>query len=72
MNNLWGKTLREISGRDFESEEEWMLWLGECSLYGMRACQGARVADWVIQQWWTLSLDDEHDDDCTMILPGMH
>ena len=51
MNDRWGKTLKEISGQEFGSESEWMSWVGTgCLLYGMKACQGARMVDWVLQR----------------------
>lgn len=45
----WGRTMGELSGAAsavWESEDKWMDWLGnECELYGMRACQAARMMD---------------------------
>lgn len=49
----WGRSLGEISGvasAIWQHEERWMDWLGtECELYGMRACQAARMMDVVIR-----------------------
>jgi hypothetical protein len=48
-DNRWGRTMGEITGAAsavWESEARWMDWLGtECDLYGMRACQAARIMD---------------------------
>lgn len=48
----FGRTLGEISGAPttvWDTEEHWMNWLGtECDLYGMRACQAARMLDWIM------------------------
>ena len=52
MRNRWGRSLQEISGaseRTCSNEEKWMDWVGEeCELYGMRASEAARMADWVM------------------------
>ena len=45
--NRWGRTLGQLTGaasRVWSTEERWMDWLGtECEMYGMRACQAARM-----------------------------
>lgn len=52
MRNRWGQSLEDISGASqvlCSGEDRWMDWLGEeCGLYGWRACQAARLADWVM------------------------
>ena len=54
QENRWGQSLAEISGQPrtvWEKEAKWMDWVGqECDLYGMRACEGVRMADWVMGQ----------------------
>jgi ferredoxin len=54
MDNRWGQTLQQVSGQPqatYESEQAWIDWLGqECELYNMRACEAARMADWVMGQ----------------------
>lgn len=48
----WGRTLGQITGFSssiWESEERWMDWLGtECELWGVRACQAARMMDQIL------------------------
>lgn len=52
-SSWWGKTLGEITGAPqsvWENEDRWMDWLGtECVLYGMRACQAARLLDFFLE-----------------------
>ena len=51
MENRWGYGLTEVTGQQMKGikEEQWMDWCGqETELYGMRACQGAKVLEWIL------------------------
>lgn len=50
----WGQwrteKLRELAGREFEEEAEYMLWLGlETTMYGLQASNAMKVTAWVMQ-----------------------
>lgn len=50
--NRWGRTLGQLTGvasKTWSTEEKWMDWLGtECELFGIRACQAARMMDVIL------------------------
>jgi hypothetical protein len=49
LGYAYGKTLKQLAGRHFESEEGWMDWIGEeREVHGMRAYQAVWVTDWVM------------------------
>jgi superfamily II DNA/RNA helicase len=51
MENRFGRSLEELTGRGFRDEASWMRWLGEkCELYGMATCHAVMVADWALEQ----------------------